>query len=303
MKAVIFFSGLAGLLIFGPPVFLARHHHRDISVVVHELTPVQVVQGGQGDCRFEAERRVSVPAGPVDLFRLRAGSGSLRVVGVEGRSEIQAVGRACASEQEFLEAIQLSSEMDGSTLVMETLYPRLTGWSGGNRYARLDLTVEVPMGLAADIQDGSGAVELSGLGNVDLTDGSGEAIISGIRGDLSVRDGSGELEIRDVSGRVSVEDGSGEILLESAGSDVEIRDSSGGLEIHGVGGSLTLRDSSGEIDVSNVTGSVLVLGDGSGSIDVVDVGGDFVVEHDGSGSIRHEGVQGTVDIPKKRRGR
>jgi len=45
---------------------------------------------------------------------------------------------------------------------------------------------------------------------------------------------------------------------------------------------------------------VLVL-DGSGSIDVRNVGGDFTVARDGSGSIRHSGVEGSVDVPERRR--
>ena len=47
-------------------------------------------------------------------------------------------------------------------------------------------------------------------------------------------------------------------------------------------------------------GSVVVRDDGSGSIDVSDVGGDFAVEHDGSGGITHDGVRGTVRIPRRR---
>jgi len=299
MKAVIFFSGLAGLLIFGPPVLKARNQHHDISVIVREVSPVQVSWNGQSDCRYEAERRISVPAGSVSLLRLRAGSGSLQVRGVEGLGAIEAVGRVCASQEDFLEDLQISSEVEGSALVVETHYPDWSQWGGGNRYARIDLTVEVPLGLAAEIQDGSGELEISGLGSLDLQDGSGEAILTGILGDLTVRDGSGELVLRDVSGRIHVEDGSGEILLENAGSDVEIHDSSGEMQIRGVGGTLTLQDSSGDVDVEDVTGSVRIVRDGSGGIAVRGVGGDFVVERDGSGDIRHEGVQGAVDIPRR----
>lgn len=301
MKAVIFFSGLAGLLIFGPPAWKAHRQH-GVSVVVHEVSHIRVSSNGQDDCRFEAERRVSSPAGSVDMLRLDAGSGSLTVTGVDGLGEIRAVARACASNETFLDDLQITSTMEGSSLVVETHYPDLSGRTGGNRYARLDLTVEVPMGLAAEIQDGSGEASFAGLGPLTLQDGSGGVSVMGIMGDLTIHDGSGELKIRDVSGVVRVEDGSGGITVENSGSDVEIRDSSGEMEIRGVEGSVTLQDGSGGIDVSDVTGSVRVVVDSSGEIDVRGITGDFIVEKDGSGSIRHEAVQGTVTIPRKGRG-
>jgi len=239
----------------------------------------------------------------IEELQLRAGSGSLEVVGVEGLREIQAVGRACASHENLLGEIQLSSETTGSTLVMETHHPNLSGIGGGNRYARLDLRIEVPAGLAADIQDGSGEMTVSDLGSVRIKDGSGEVVITGIRGDLTLDDGSGEVEIRGVSGFVTVADGSGEVFLEGADSDVEIHDSSGELQIRGVGGSLTLYDSSGEINIQDVLGFVKVVQDGSGEIVVKNVGTDFIVERDGSGGIQYENVGGLVDIPKKKGGR
>ncbi|MFH1763514.1 MAG: hypothetical protein ABIF09_04910 [Gemmatimonadota bacterium] len=285
MKAVILLSGLAGLAIFGPPVLKSRAHHHQVSVIVHELSHSRSSWDGQSECRFEAERNVRSPAGSVQGLRLLAGSGSLSVVGVEGLQEIQAVGRACASHEDFLGDIQLTSEMAGSTLVIETHHPDLSGMRGGNRYARLDLRIEVPAGLAAEIQDGSGEMTLSDLGS------------------LMVKDGSGGLEIRGVSGFVSVEDGSGGVVIEDVDSDVEIHDSSGELQIRGVGGSLTLYDSSGEVDVQDVAGSVRVVQDSSGNIAVKNVGRDFIVERDGSGGIRYEAVGGSVNIPKKKRER
>ena len=303
MKAVIFFSGLAGLILFGPPIL--RHHssRHDVHVVVHEAKHVHQHVSGQDNCRFEGERSFTASASGIQELWLRAGSGELVVEGVEGLNELRGTARACASSQDLLDGLDLISETDGSTFRVETHHPDMSGWRGGNRYARLDLHVEVPAGMAADIQDGSGGLILRDLGAVMLKDGSGEAGIEGIRGDLNVVDGSGELTISDVTGVVVVEDSSGELLLVDLASDLELRDSSGEIEIRGVGGAVTLFDGSGEIDIRDVFGTVTVVRDGSGEIDVRGVGGDFVVERDGSGSIRYEGVEGRVDVPKKKKGR
>lgn len=314
MKAVIFFSGLAGLLIFGPPFFKSRAHHHDVTVVVRESPAREAVRireaprqesswEGQARCRFEAERRLASSASGVRELLLEAGSGSLEVRGVTGLREIQAVARACASREEFLEDLQLTAETSGSVFRLQARYPEWQGWTGGDRYARLDLVVQVPDGMAAEILDGAGAMEVSELGSVSIRDGSGEVRVEGIRGDLIIRDGSGELEIRGVSGFVEIQDGSGEILLQDVGADVEIQDSSGEVEIQGVAGSVILSDSSGELDVRDVLGSVHVLRDSSGDIRVRGVGQDFVVDRDGSGKIEHEGVAGRIDVPRKNRDR
>jgi len=306
MKAVIVLSGLAGLAIFGPPIVKARSHHHEVSVIVHEAAHVQKAEhthvslDHQSDCKYEAERSLSSPAGSISVLDLKAGSGFLEVVGVEGLGEVRATGRACASHEEFLEELQLASEMDGSTLVMETLHPDLSGWGGGNRYARLDLRIEVPAGMAAEILDGSGEIGISGLGSLRIQDGSGEIVATAIRGDLAIQDGSGEVEIHGVSGFVKVEDGSGAVVVEDVGADVEIHDSSGEIEIRGVDGSVTLMDSSGGIEVEDVGGFVKVVSDSSGEITVDGVGGDFIVERDGSGGIQFENVEGTVTIPRKK---
>lgn len=309
MKGVILISGLAGLVIFGPPVLRSRIHHHDVSVIVHEVTHAKATKANhdtgsfdsQDRCRFEASRSLNLSTGGIDALRLAAGSGSLEIVGVDGANEIVAVGRACASHEDFLDDLQLTSEVSGGTVVMEAQYPDFSGWSGGNRYARIDLKVEIPAAMSAEIKDGSGEMVISNTGSLYIQDGSGEVVLSDIHGDLTIEDGSGELAISGVTGFVSIEDGSGEIALSGMGADVEIDDSSGELTVIGVNGSLTIQDSSGEMEIQDVTGFVRIVQDGGGDIEVSRIGGDFIVERDGSGSIEHSDVSGTVKIPKKKR--
>ena len=99
MKGVILLSGLAGLAIIGPPILKSRTHHHNVSVIAHEASHRHASDTGQSDCRFESERAVSSAVRSGDNLRLRAGSGSLEVVGVEGLGEVRAVGRACASHE------------------------------------------------------------------------------------------------------------------------------------------------------------------------------------------------------------
>ena len=284
MKTVIALSGLAGFLLFGPPLYHAKHvKHRHLVQLDRDVVAKVAVEA-QSRCRFEAERSLTASASLGSLLHVIAGSGSLEVVGVAGLDEVRASAQACASHEEFLEKLQLTSRLEGSNLYVETEYPDWSEWpGGGERYARLDLRVEVPEGMAADVKDSSGEMALSNLGDVVVDDSSGEIEAYGIRGNIRIDDSSGEITLRDVTGDVEIDDGSGEIDLST------------------VGGSVVIDDGSGEISVGDVEGSVRVVRDGSGSIEVDGVGGDFVVERDGSGGIEYRNVTGRVDVPRKRR--
>jgi hypothetical protein len=215
------------------------------------------------DCAHRAAREATVDAAGARLVKVDAGAGSLKVEGRPG-SSVVVHGTACASRAGVIDQVQVRVRRDGDTVRIETLMPE-SNWSIGGTAAWLDLVVEVPSSLDVDVHDGSGSLEIAGVGAA------------------RVEDGSGEIHIRDVE------------------RDVEVRDGSGEIEIRGVGGSVEIpEDGSGSIEVDGVRGDVRVDDDGSGSISVHDVGGDFTVRHDGSGGIEQHDVRGRVSIPHHR---
>lgn len=235
----------------------------------------------QSDCRYEAERAVTLDAAGARLLELEAGAGSLKVIGKPGLTSIRLHGRACASDKDLLDDIKLEAHRSGSSVVAKANTQEHNfriSWK--NQYARLDLVVEVPSGLAANIDDGSGEMELSGLGATDIDDGSG-GIIAHDLASAHIDDGSGEINLTDIRGPVEITDGSGEIQLRNVAGPVDID------------------DGSGEIDVRGVTKGVRIT-DASGGIDVADVGGDFIVTNDGSGGIDYDNIRGRVDVPRRR---
>lgn len=232
-------------------------------------------------CRHEAQRSANIDAAGARLLTVKAGAGSLRIEGKAGSNRVVIRGRACASDAGLLEEIELRADRRGSDVVVEAMH-RDRGWSfTGNRYASLDLVIEVPARMAAEIADGSGSIDISGLGAVSITDGSGEIIGNDLDGDVRIRDGSGSIKLTGLGGAVNIHDGSGSI---------ELRD---------VAGLIDITDGSGEIDVRSARNSVRIT-DGSGGIDVADVDGDFTVSRGGSGGIGYSNVKGRVDIPNRR---
>lgn len=96
----------------------------------------------------------------------------------------------------------------------------------------------MPSGLALDIEDGSGEIEISGVGATRIDDGSGSIDVRDVDGDLT--DGSGEIEVRDVRIR---EDGSGSIrAVEVSGDFIVDRDGSGGISVDRIGGRVETPD-------------------------------------------------------------
>ncbi len=181
-------------------------------------------------CEFSEPRQAVLEVGDATELRIDASAGFLRVVGGDASAEVIVEGTACAGEASDLAGIELETGRRGSTLLVEVDLPE-SDW-GWNRYARLDLTVRVPSGLALDIEDGSGEIEISGVGATRIDDGSGSIDVRDVDGDLT--DGSGEIEVRDVRIR---EDGSGSIrAVEVSGDFIVDRDGSGGISVDRVGG-------------------------------------------------------------------
>jgi hypothetical protein len=240
------------------------------------------------ECRYEAAREARVDVAGAKVVRIRALAGSLRVVGQANLSQVEVEGRACAGRAEDLDGTQVRAERAGDTLRVEAELPEAgEGWGGswwGHESPRLDLVVRVPAGMALDVDDTSGGIEIRDVGALEVRDRSGEIEVENVSGDIRLEDSSGDVRLHGVKGSVVVtDDGSG---------DLEIEDVTGGVRID--------EDGSGSIRVSNVGGDVLVGRDGSGSIRVNGVGGDFRVDHDGSGGIDYRDVKGQVSIPKRR---
>jgi hypothetical protein len=293
LKVASLFLGYASLGFGGDYMvgLLGQEYASPPQVVVEDIgaaddIDVHVHVRHSDRCAYGVERRLELDASAAELLRLSAGSGALTVSGREGLGRVQAVGMACASHEDLLKDLRLSMEQVDGEIVLSAHYPRSGGWNGGE-YARIDLAVEIPLGMAVDLDDSSGSLEVSGTGALRIDDSSGSILVWDVFGDVLIDDSSGEVELRSISGDVSVDDGSG------------------GIDLRDIDGSVRLRDGSGSVSVVGVGRDVVVERDGSGSIEVRDVNGDFSVRADGSGSIRYSGVAGTVDIPsdKQRRRR
>lgn len=249
------------------------------------LSAIVVASLVTGTARAQDENRAArdadLDASGARLLRVEAKAGQLRIEGRSGISEVRVRGVARASRESWLDDIQLRTGRNDDELYVVVDIPSWS-WTGiGHAYKALDLVIEVPQTLALDINDGSGNVEIRGVGAVRLHDGSGEVDVRDA-GPVEVEDGSGEVTLRGIRGDVRVEDGSGEVTIDDVQGNVTIID-----------------DGSGSLDITRVTGWVRVNDAGSGSVRVSDIGGDLVVRDTSRRRVRYDGVRGTVRIMER----
>src|SRR5688572_31543971 len=70
------------------------------------------------DCEFTADRTAAVDLAGARQVDISARAGELFIEGVKG-GRVEARGRACASEQEYLDQIKLETRREGDTVFLE----------------------------------------------------------------------------------------------------------------------------------------------------------------------------------------
>jgi hypothetical protein len=247
--------------------------------------PFLIGSAAKAQSPYSAPRNAVVDASGARSIEVEAAAGSLRVEGRPGLRQVQVKGTARSSSQRILDQIRLIAERRGDVVFIKADMPDddERDWHDS---AVLDLVIEIPQGLNAEVSDGSGEARIMNVGSLEASDGSGSLSVIGAAGSVNLTDGSGDLTIENVGGDVSVRDGSG---------DIKVRNVTGSFIVES--------DGSGGIHATEVKGSVLVHNDGSGSIEVNGVGKDLRVDSKGSGNIDYADVSGTVDIPARHRDR
>jgi len=210
---------------------------------------------------YEEKRDLALDAEGVETLQIEAGAGSLDVTGVAGTTRIVVAALIRVPDADADEArkvlnedLVLSLDRDGKTADLKGYFEN-SGRLFGNSPS-VSLEVRVPEGMALDIEDGSGSVE-----------------VRNVRGEIELDDGSGSITMTDVGGQLRVTDGSGSIVIKGAGGGIEIVDGSGSIIVTNVQGSVTIEDGSGSIDVREVSGDMFIVEDGSGSIDYSGIAG------------------------------
>lgn len=253
---------------------------------------------GAHECRYSAERNFDVDAAQLRTIAFDLSSSDLVLEGVPDLARIEVRGRACASEQGWLDELGIDQHRNGDRL---DIAPRegshQNNWFGSG-YAYIDLRVRVPSKLAAVIKSQSGDAEVDHVASLDYDASSGDLVVNHVPGTLAIQVSSGDVRGGDL-GSVDVRGtSSGDITLRDVHGQVEVaRAGSGDLRFDDVGSVHIGRVGSGDVAVTHAGSDVIVDSIGSGDVSARDVGGNFTVGSKGSGDVRHSNVRGRVDVP------
>ena len=168
---------------------------------------------------------------------------------------------------------RFDTDIVGSTLMIKVTNTR-------NRYSwknyrtqdsRIDITI--PEGVALDIDNSSGDINVANLRatestieassgditlksiicNLEVETSSGDIEISNLIGDSEIESTSGDQDFRNVKGSIESTASSGDITFIDFDGDLEIEATSGDVELKTGKGTLSVRTSSGEIDGDEIT--------------------------------------------------
>ena len=240
---------------------------------------------GAEECRYSAPRNAGIDAAGLHSLLLRLGSSDLDIRGVPGLNRIEVRGTACASKQEWLKDMQVSTGRSGDQAKVDAEHYTDTSIFNlfGDSYAYLKLQVRVPQTLAVKIYSGSGDMQANGLASLDVDTGSGDLIADDIAGSVALQLGSGDVHVDGVQGDVQAD--------HSGSGDLSFSNVRGSVRVGSTG--------SGDIGFTDIGRDAEVGSTGSGDVTANGVGGNFTVRATGSGDVRYHDVKGKVSVPNQ----
>jgi hypothetical protein len=253
------------------------------------------------ECRFTAERNFDVDAAGLATIAFALGSSDLTVEGVPGLAKVEVRGKACASDQAWLDGLTVDQQRSGDRLTITPHADRSSNWSWfGSSYAYIDVRVRVPEKMAVDLKGSSSDADISGVAALAFDTSSGDLRVRHIAGPLTIEVSSGDVVGEDIgsvdirrtsSGDMNLRDVKGDIKVGHAGSgDLQFSHVGGNVDVGAVG--------SGDVSINNVDRDVTIGSIGSGDVSVDAVGGNFTLRSRGSSDVRHHDVRGTVSVPR-----
>lgn len=281
------------------------------------LLPLSALAADAPNCKFSAPRTLKLDVTGVKAVVFEVNQHDLKVVASAGGGQLD--GRACASNQDWLQQLVLDQARVGDKLVVSLRRDSRALLSTGNSYAWLDIRGSVPDNLPLQFKVGSGDASVENAQSLSVDVGSGDALARATRGSVHAAVGSGDLDIEGAgslnllalgSGDVKARNIGGDTTVGTVGSgDLKVTDIRGNARLDTVGsGDIGFRKvqgnveigvvGSGNVDLGEVGGNVRVRSHGSGDIEVDGVRGNLTVEHSGSGDVQHRNVTGTVTLPR-----
>ncbi|MEV4625230.1 DUF4097 family beta strand repeat-containing protein [Micromonospora sp. NPDC049523] len=167
------------------------------------------------------------------------------------------VSTAAVSDVRIKRVVRYWGSEPGSTYVIEGTELRIDTDCG----SRCGVSYEIvaPTGVSVSGENGSGDIELSDVGDVDVKVGSGDITLIGASGTVRAQTGSGDIDLSRVGTASTVRTGSGSVNGHGLGGTVDATTGSGDIVLTlDTAGSVNARASSGSIELTVPAGAYRV---------------------------------------------
>ncbi|WP_329103315.1 DUF4097 domain-containing protein [Micromonospora sp. NBC_01699] len=171
-----------------------------------------------------------------------------KIVVAPGSGDV-VVSTAAVSDVRIKRVVRYRGSEPGSTYVIEGSELRIDTDCG----SRCGVSYEIvaPTGVSVSGENGSGDVELSDVGDVDVKVGSGDITLIGATGTVRAQTGSGDIDLGRIGTAATVRTGSGSVNGHGLGGTVDATTGSGDIILAlDTAGSVNARASSGSIELT-----------------------------------------------------
>ncbi|MFG3708867.1 DUF4097 domain-containing protein [Micromonospora sp. NPDC047670] len=256
--------------------------HRTVATLAVAAT--LIVSAG---CDNLASRRLdydNTEAARISTVRVLPGAGDItvRAIGAPGEVRIKRVVRYHGGQREA------TYEIKGAELVLDT--------DCGNDCS-VSYDVTAPEGVSVKGETGSGDVDLSKVGAVEMKLGSGNIRVSGADGPVQAETGSGDVTVAGANGPVTIKTGSGNIEVDDAPAAVTLQAGSGDITGRRLGAGVDAEAGSGNITVDLAKPASARTHTSSGDVSLVVPAGRYQVRSQAGGGETSLGVSHDPTAP------
>lgn len=197
-----------------------REELRGAAVEV-DLSLHDVVHDLLGLASASEDVEVRQPIAPGGRFVLRNPRGDVRLVRGSGseihvRARKQVWWRTAEEARSLLGSLQVRATAAGQDVIVEPVVDP----EGRRMRFRVDMTVEIPEGIGAEVDVQSGDVHVEGLtADLEARIASGDVDAGRVTGSAQVRVASGDVSLEEVRGAVQALVQSGDLTFVASGSD------------------------------------------------------------------------------------
>ncbi|MFY1595742.1 DUF4097 family beta strand repeat-containing protein [Micromonospora sp. WMMD737] len=249
--------------------------HRTAAALAAATT--LIVAAGCDNLSFRRLDYDNTEAVRINSIRVLPGAGdvTVRAIGAQDEVRIKRVVRYQGGQPDA------TYEVKGGELVLDT--------DCGSRCS-ISYEVTAPDGVSVKGETGSGDVDLSRVGPVEMRLGSGNIRVTASSGPVRAETGSGNIQVAGAGGPVRAQTGSGNVEVEEVAAAATLRTSSGDITGHRLGGGVDAETGSGDITVDLTTPASARVHASSGSVDLVVPAGRYRVRSTTDGGDAELGV-------------